>query len=235
MPCRAAWSSLQDSLCRPSTIYRWMGSLSCSLSLVSLPLLPFPFFKTVVTWFQSSRSVEVIPSWWTFLSILCTEVSSLVPPFSDQWRVCLLACFSCSNLLSDCLLSVACKWMGLYGRQVIWLISCDLQSLQNRTKMYFFEVFNGKHFVLASTHRVLKSLVLEPPEPHAGAFQPFHSLSGFNSCSSWVLGEIWLFCFPLVKDGELVAPIALSVDPSAGEMMQRWKVTRLFMFLSVKH
>lgn len=108
--------------------------------------------------------------------------------------------------------------MGLYGRQVIWLISVIYNPCKIEQK-YNFVVFNGKHFVLASSHRALKYLVLEPPEPHAGAFQPFHSLSGFNSCFSWALGEIQLFCFPLVKDGKLVAPIALTVDPSAEEMM----------------
>lgn len=124
-----------------------------------------------------------------------------------------------------CFLTAYCQLLAngwaYMGDKLYDLFPVIYNPCKTEQKCNFGKVRNGKHFVLASTHRALKSLVLEPPEPHAGAFQPFHSFSGFNSCLSWALGEIWLFCFPLVKDGKLVAPIALTVDPSAEEMMQR--------------
>lgn len=67
----------------------------------------------------------------------------------------------------------------LYGLFPVIYNPCKIEQ-----KCNFVEVFNGKPFVLAFTHRALKSLVLGPPESHVGAFQPFHSLSGFNSCLS---------------------------------------------------
>lgn len=87
-----------------------------------------------------------------------------------------------------CFLTAYCQLLAngwvFMGDQLYGLFPMIYNPCKIEQKRNFVEVFNGKHFVLAFAHRALNSLVLGRPESHAGAFQPFHSLSGFNSCLS---------------------------------------------------
>lgn len=86
-----------------------MNGIVRSRSFFSLPLYP-PFF---LMWSHGSSSPvrwsEMIPSWWTILSISYTEVSSLVPLVSAERRG-LLACFNCNHLLPGCFQLLVNGW-----------------------------------------------------------------------------------------------------------------------------
>lgn len=163
MPCRAAWSSLQNSLCRPQqSIDEW--DRACSLSLVSFffsSLYPGFFFLTVVTWLQSSCSVEwddpklVNISFHTMHrgKFSCATCLRTMKVYACLLALIVIICF----LTAYCqLLANGRAYMGdnLYSLFPLIYKPCKIEQKCNIAK-----VFNGKNFALAFIHRELKSLL----------------------------------------------------------------------------
>lgn len=146
------------------------------------------------------------------------------------------AYFNCNQLLSDCLLSVVCKWTGLYGRQFIQLISCDAQALQNREKnvtLCNLLMVKSLHWPLLTEHsNLFCSWATGVSRWCLSAFLLLGWLSLLLLLSAWWDSSLLLLSG---RGWEIGSSDSSHCRSLSWEVMQRWQVTNLFPFWSVKH